>query len=152
MYPLTKKREHFIIRSGLILFWLIFWGLNVIDTFIGQTAYLWVGKDRLSEFVQFFSSIGIVNPLVAQYFLIVTTILQIITVVFLIFALIRLWQGSAKQARANYFWGTFIGLVMFSYFTIGDQMFGGSEMLWQHTMYWLTLVISWGAYTTFTDS
>lgn len=152
MYPLTKKREHFIIRSGLILFWLIFWGLNVVDTFVGHLAYLWVGKDRLSEFVNFFESIGIANPLVAQYFLIVTTIFQIIAVAFLILALIRLWQGSEKRARSHFFWGTFTGIVMFSYFAIGDQMFGRSEMLWQHTMYWLALVISWGAYTTFTDS
>ena len=61
--------ESYIVRFGVVIFWTLFWLLNVIDKFIGGSTFLWAGKDRLAQFVKYFSSIGIENQSVAFWFL-----------------------------------------------------------------------------------
>ena len=38
------------------------------------------------------------------------------------------------------------GCVIFSFFAIGDQVFGDRGELLEHTIYWMALIVSWGAY------
>ena len=44
---------------------------------------------------------------------------------------------------------SFAGLVIFSFFAIGDQIFGDRVELQEHTTFWMALIISWGAYIYF---
>ncbi|MEK7510523.1 MAG: hypothetical protein AAB567_03165 [Patescibacteria group bacterium] len=141
--------ESYTVRFGVVIFWTLFWLFNVIDKFIGGSIFLWVGKDRLAQFVKYFSSIGIENQSVAFWFLTFVTIAEMIALVLLIIALWYLIRADSKKAYTFFFWGTFAGLAIFSFFAIGDQIFGDRHELLEHTTYWVSLIISWGAYVYF---
>ena len=141
--------ESKVIRFGVVSFWALFWLFNVIDKFIGGSTFLWVGKDRYAQFVKYFSSIGIENPIVASSFLIFVTITQIIAFILIATALLYLIGKNERKAHSFFFWGTFVGLFIFSFFAIGDQIFGDRPELLEHTTYWVALIISWGAYIYF---
>ena len=145
----TNDLESKVIRFGVVSFWALFWLFNVIDKFIGSSTFLWVGKDRLAQFVKYFSSIGIDNPTVATSFLIFVTIIQIVALIFVVTALWYLIRKNEQKAHSFFFWGTFVGLFIFSFFAIGDQIFGDRMELWEHTTFWMALIISWGAYVYF---
>ena len=146
---MITRLESKTIQFGIIIFWLLFWLLNVIDKFIGSSTFLWVGKDRLTQFVKYFSSVGIDNPNVAFTFLIFVSIAEIIALVLIAGALWQLMLGNEQKAHQFFFWGTFAGLAMFSFFAIGDQIFGERHELLEHTTYWMALIVSWGAYKYF---
>ena len=135
-----------IIPWGILLFWALFWGLNVVDKFIGGSGFLWVGKDRLAQMVKFFSSIGIENTKLSLVVLLFITLIEIAALVFILGALIGKFKQEHKTAKRMYFWGTFMGLVVFSFFSIGDQIFGDRFELLEHSLYWMVIVVSWGAY------
>lgn len=141
--------EYRIIQFGTVIFWFLFWLLNVIDKFIGGATFLWVGQDRFAQFTEYFSSIGIDNPKVALSFLIFVTIAEIAAFILVAIALGHLVVKDDEKARIFFFWGTFIGLAIFSFFTIGDQIFGEGDELLEHTIYWVALIVSWGAYAYF---
>ena len=125
----------------------MFWLFNVIDKFIGGPTFLWVGKDRLAQLVQYFASIGIENPNVALAFLIFVTIAQIIALSLMALTLWHLTFGTDSRAGHFFFWGTVAGLFMFTFFSIGDQIFGDRAELLEHTTFWMAVLVSWGAYT-----
>lgn len=151
MLNLSKHYEDHIIQYGLVAFWLLFWLFNFIDKIIGGSTFLWVGKDRLQQFVDYFATIGIHSPLISHIALIIVAILQLIAFIYLLIALIKLIQKKKIEARGAFFWGTLYGLIIFSLFAIGDQVFGDRRELWEHTTFWMALVVSWGAYNHFTD-
>jgi len=146
---LTQNVEGHVIRYGVLVFWLLFWLFNVIDKFVAQPVFLWAGKDRLAQFRDYFSSIGLESPGVALTFFIFVLLLEILALVLLTVALLQLVHEENVKARAWFFWGTFVGLVIFSFFTIGDQVFGDRKELLEHTIYWVSLIVSWGAYNYF---
>jgi hypothetical protein len=41
--------ERIVLRLGVLIFWTLFWLLNVIDKFIGGSTFLFVGKDRFAQ-------------------------------------------------------------------------------------------------------
>jgi hypothetical protein len=145
----SSRIEGKVIQFGVVGFWALFWLFNVIDKFIGSSTFLWVGKDRFAQFVKYFSSIGIENPNVASAFLVFVTIIQIIALFLTAAALWHLIVGKDDKARHFFFWGTFAGLFILSFFAIGDQIFGDRVELWEHTTFWMALIISWGAYMYF---
>lgn len=141
--------ESKVIRFGVVIFWALFWLFNVIDKFISSSTFLWVGKDRLAQFVKYFSSIGIENQSVAFGFLTLVTIAEIVAFILLVVALWHLIWANSQKAHSFFFWGTFAGLAIFGLFSIGDQIFGDRHELLEHTTYWVALIISWGAYVYF---
>jgi hypothetical protein len=143
------KTEGRIIRFGIILFWTLFWLLNVFDKFITKPTILWVGKDRLAQFIDYFASIGINNPIVASTILQLVILAEVIAFICLFIALIQFILKNHDKAQTFFFWGTLTGLIIFSFFSIGDQFFGDRHELLEHTTYWLALIISWGAYVYF---
>tara|TARA_Y100000310_G_C20519266_1_gene732822 strand:- start:113 stop:580 length:468 start_codon:yes stop_codon:yes gene_type:complete len=152
MKLLTSNTEGKVIRFGIVIFWTLFWLFNVIDKFIGSSTFLWVGRDRLPQFVKYFSSIGIENQSVAFGFLTFITIAEVIAFILLVIALWHLVLKNNQKARTFFFWGTFTGLAIFSLFSIGDQIFGDRHELLEHTIYWVALIVSWWAYAYFPKS
>ena len=145
----NAKKIEWIFRFSIIVFWTLFWFFNVVDKFIGSSTFLWVGKNRLSQFIEYFSSIGIENQNVAFGFLAFVTIAEIVTLTLLVVALWYLIRMNNRKAYIFFFWGTLAGLAIFSFFTIGDQIFGDRRELLEHTTYWIAIIISWGAYVYF---
>ena len=52
-------KEHTLMRSAILLFWTLFWGLSVVDKIIPDVQHLWVGKDFFALFVKLFASLGL---------------------------------------------------------------------------------------------
>jgi len=144
---LTKQQENRIIRGGIITFWLVFWLLNVVDKTIGGKTILWAGKDRLPKFIEYFASIGINNPTVSSVSLIIISFLEALAFLFMILAFFQFIAGNKSKTRLMFFWGIFISLVVFSIFTMGDQVFGERDELLEHAIYWISLIISWFVFT-----
>lgn len=140
--------ERRVIQFGITVFWILFWLFNVIDKFIGQTKFF-LGTDRLSQFTEYFSSIGIEDIRIVNAFLNAVTVIEITALILALFSFFSLVVGQHIKARRYFFWATFTGLALFSLFTIGDQVFGDRHQLLEHTTYWIALIISWGAYTYF---
>ena len=119
---------------------------NVIDKFVAGEHFLWVGKDRLSQFVEYFSSIGITDPGLAARVLLLVSIIEVIALLFFTLALLFVVINK-KLVRGAVFYGILTSLVLFSLFSIGDQVFGDRHELLEHTIYWIALVLSWFIYT-----
>lgn len=145
----NAKIEDRVIQFGIVVFWALFWLFNVIDKFIGEPIFLWVGKNRFVQFENYFSSIGIESSIAVSGFLIFVTIAEIIALVLVGAALWHLIRKNEQKAHSFFFWGTFAGLAIFSFFAIGDQIFGDRVELWEHATFWMALIVSWGAYVYF---
>lgn len=148
-FSTNEIMEGKVMRFSIIVFWLLYWLFNIIDKFIGGSAFLWVGKDRHAQFIKYFSSIGIENPAVPWGFLVFTTIIQIIIFVLIVVALVYFFSKNDQKAHRFFFLGTLGGFFMFTFFGIGDQIFGDRAELWEHTSYWVAIMISWIAYIYF---
>jgi hypothetical protein len=145
----NSSYEGKLIRFGTVIFWVLFWFFNVIDKFINEPIFLFAGKDRISQFQDYFSSIGIEDPSISFGFLIFVTLAEIIALILVALAFLSLVTNRKQKAHSFFFWGTFTGLAIFSFFTIGDQIFGDRSELLEHTIFWVALIVSWGAYTYF---
>lgn len=145
----NNHHEGRIIKFGIVIFWTMFWLFNVVDKFIGGSIFLFVGKDRFAQVAKFFFSLGVENPIIPLGALAIGTILEIAAFVLLAGALWALLRRNDERARTLFFWGTFAGLALFSFFAIGDQIFGDRFELLEHTLFWIAIVISWGAYIYF---
>ena len=140
------KKENEIIRYAIISFWWFFWLFNIIDKVIGGTTFLWVGKDRFSQFVEYFSSIGIENTTVAFSVLLFTALIELVVLVFFTGALTHEVAKKEKEAGVLFFWGIIFSLFIFTFFVIGDQVFGDRAELLEHSLYWVALLVSWAVY------
>lgn len=147
MKSLNHYLEGRLLRFAIVGFWLLFWLLNVIDKFISKPMFLWAGKDRMAQLVEYFSSIGIENINIALVFLVLISIAEITALFFVALSLWSLLRKNKKGARIWFFWGTLTGLAIFTFFAVGDQVFGEREELLEHTIFWVALFISWRAYT-----
>ena len=138
-----------IIRLGTVFFWFQFWFLSVIDKLIFNPTFLWAGENFMKEFTELFQSIGIDNAIVADGFYWFVVLAEIVALVLISLALWNHLINHEQKAHHFFFLATFMGLAIFSFFTIGDHIFGEGSDLLEHTMYWMSLIISWGAYTYF---
>ena len=146
IFDLSKKKEVRITRLFLIIFWWFFWLLNVIDKFIMDQTFLWVGKNRVAQLIKYFASIGIDEVSIPIVFFIFFTFLEIIALVFMTIALWFYFKKEKKHTRNAFFYGMLMSLVIFSFFSIGDQIFGDRDELFEHSIYWILAVISWFVY------
>ena len=143
---MKQKVQNHILQFGVILYWTLFWFFNSVDKIIGGTAEFWVGKDRLTQFTDYFATIGMAESWVPLFTLYVVSVAEIAATALLVIALVQFIRKEKVAADALFFWGTFIGLLIFSLFSIGDQVFGDRVELLEHSIYWIALVVSWGAY------
>ena len=147
----TKTLESQTLKIGLIAFWALFWFFNVVDKFISDPTFLWKGKDRLTQFTSYFQSIGVDNPDVALWFFIGVTIAEALAFIFLFLAFVRFIRKDKGEAKNLFVIGSLIGLFIFSFFTVGDQIFGDRVELLEHTTYWIALIVSLIAYSFFEE-
>ncbi len=146
--PKTHVREG-IITFGIAAYWFLFWLLNVADKLIGQETFLFAGKDRLAQFADYFSSIGLEASAYAYTSLSIITGLEILALIFAALAVFSLVFQKKKEAETYFFYTCLVGLTVFSFFSIGDQIFGDRFELLEHTIYWTSIIISWAAYKYF---
>ncbi|MCH8844764.1 MAG: hypothetical protein IID61_17515 [SAR324 cluster bacterium] len=147
VFSLSSAHENKIICLGIIVFWWLFWLFNVIDKFIGGKTFLWAGKDRYAQLVAYFSLIGVDNSVVIFASLFITTLLEVLALLFATFALAYCIAGNKKIAHGALFLTILTSLAIFSLFAIGDQVFGDRFELMEHTLYWIAFVFSWFLYT-----
>ena len=133
----------YLILSYLILFWL----LNILDKIIGGSHYLWVGKDRFAQFERYFDSLGLGNPIIADAALIFTAGLEIFALVFFCGALYHLIKNDTSSTRSWFFTGIILTLGVFTWFSIGDQVFGDHSELLEHGIYWFITLLFWVIFT-----
>ena len=71
-----------LIRYSILVYWSLFWLLNIIDKMIGGSLFLWVGRDRFAQFQKFFASAGLESPLIADFALVIAAGLEVFAFVF----------------------------------------------------------------------
>ncbi|MAI22498.1 MAG: hypothetical protein CL828_00415 [Crocinitomicaceae bacterium] len=135
-----------LVRGVILLFWTCFWSFNVVDKAIGGSTFLWVGRDRFAQFQKYFASAGLESPWIADLALYVAAALEVFALVFFAGALWNFTCKRAHQARSWCFIGIIITLVTFTFFSIGDHLFGDRFELLEHTLFWFITLASWGVY------
>lgn len=141
-----ESLEKRVLQYAITLFWMFYWLLNVIDKFIADPRFLWVGKDRMLQFINYFGTIGIANPSVALIVLVFVTLLEIVAFALITLSLVNLVRKKMDTAYKLYFWGTITGMGIFTIFSIGDQVFGDRAELWEHTTFWIAILVSFAFY------
>lgn len=132
-----------LVRYFILIYWILFWLLNVIDKIIGGAHFLFVGKDRFAQMERFFNSIGLDNPIIANIALIITAGLEIFACVFFSGALYHFKNKNINSTRSWFFIGIVLTLITFTYFSIGDQIFGDHFELLEHSLFWFIALLSW---------
>lgn len=136
-------KEKSIIRFSILIFWTFFWGLSVADKIIPDVHNLWVGKDFFALFVKFFGSLGLKNPIFATSALAVVSALEAVNFVFYLLAIINFSKRKGNSAEKWFFRAVFASMILFSLFSIADQVFGDRFQLLEHGLFWLILIASW---------
>tara|TARA_Y100000766_G_C18909590_1_gene607685 strand:- start:2637 stop:3428 length:792 start_codon:yes stop_codon:yes gene_type:complete len=145
-------KERAIIRFSILIFWTFFWGLSVVDKIIPDVHNLWVGKDFFALFVKFFGSLGLKNPIFATSALAIVSALEVINFVFYLLATINFSKKKGNIAEKWFFRAVFASMVLFSLFSIADQVFGDRFQLLEHGLFWLILIASWLLYKYVSNS
>ncbi len=139
-------KEKTIIRFSILIFWTFFWGLSVVDKIVPDVHNLWVGKDFFALFIKFFGSLGLKDPIFATFALAIVSALEVINFVFYLLALINFSKRKTPEAEKWFFRAVFASMVLFSLFSIADQVFGDRFQLLEHGLFWLILIASWLLY------
>ncbi len=132
-----------LIRCFILVYWILFWLLNSIDKIIGGAHFLFVGRNRFAQIERFFDSIGLGEPIYANIALIVTAGLEIFALVFFTGALYHFIKKDKDTSRSWFFIGIALTLITFTYFSIGDQIFGDHFELLEHGIFWFITLLSW---------
>ena len=143
---LTNKNQiigKHLIRYLILIYWALFWLLNGIDKIIGGAHFLFVGKDRFATIERFFDSIGLGSPIYANIALIITAALEIFAFLFFFGALLHFSKKNMEATRSWFFMGIVFTLSTFTFFTVGDQIFGDHTELLEHGIYWPITILSW---------
>tara|TARA_Y100000589_G_scaffold297230_1_gene304879 strand:- start:1349 stop:2140 length:792 start_codon:yes stop_codon:yes gene_type:complete len=145
-------KERAIVRFSILIFWTFFWGLSVADKIIPDVHNLWVGKDFFALFVKFFGSLGLKNPIFATSALALVSALEVINFVFYLLAIINFSRRKGNSAEKWFFRAVFASMILFSLFSIADQVFGDRFQLLEHGLFWLILIASWLLYKYVSNS
>ncbi len=136
-------KEIRIIRFMVLLFWTFFWGLSVVDKIIADVQTFWVGKDFFALFIKFFASLGLKQPIFATAALAAVSALEVINFVLFSMASIQFFKGNQEATEKWFFRAVLSSLLLFSLFSIGDQVFGDRFQLLEHGLFWIVLLASW---------
>ncbi len=143
LIKISKINGKNLIRYYILIYWVLFFLLNIADKLIGGAHFLFVGKDRYAQIERFFDSIGLGNPIIADIALIITAGLEIFAFVFFVGALYHFVKKNIEATRSWFFVGIAFTLIIFTYFSIGDQIFGDHVELLEHGVYWFIALLSW---------
>lgn len=144
-------REGRIIKLLVLLFWTFFWGLSVLDKIIPDVHTFWVGKDFFALFIKFFSSLGLKNPLVATVALAAVSALEVLNFVFYLVAFKNFFSKKEAQTKTWFFRAVLSSMLLFSLFTIADQVFGDRFQLLEHALFYVVLLASWLLFAYFSE-
>lgn len=132
-----------LIRVSILIYWTLFWLLNIVDKIIGGAHFLFVGKDRFAQIQRFFDSLRLGEPIVANIALIITAGLETFAFVFFGGALYHFAKKNTDATRSWFLIGIALTLITYTYFTVGDQMFGDHFELLEHGLFWFIALLSW---------
>jgi hypothetical protein len=138
--------ERALLRTAILIFWTLFWGLSVVDKVIPDVQFLWVGKDFFALFIKFFASLGLKDPLFATIALAGVSGLEAINFSFYLTALLSLRKAQDDATDRWFFRAIFTSVILFGLFSIADQVFGDRFQLLEHGIFWLILMASWVAF------
>ncbi|MFB1004453.1 MAG: hypothetical protein QMC70_10005 [Bacteroidia bacterium] len=136
-------KESKLIQYFILVHWLFFAGTTALDKLIPDVYPLWVGADFYTLFVKLFASLGIKDPIFATAALSAVSVVEIASFVCFLLALILLVKSKKKSAEHWFSRGILLSLVLFSFFSIGDQVFGDRFTLLEHGIFWCILLVSW---------
>ena len=136
-------KERRLIRCAILVFWTLFWGLSVVDKIIPDVRFLWVGKDFFALFIKFFGSLGLKDPLFATGALAAVSALEAVNFGLHAAALASFFKREETVTDRRYFRAILASMVLFSLFSIADQVFGDRFQLLEHGLFWLVLLASW---------
>ena len=139
----TNIKVRDTVRLFILIYWTLFWLLNVIDKIIGGAHLLFVGRDRFAQVERFFDSIGLDEPIYANLALILTAGLETFALVFFLGALYFFITKSRELAGSWFLYGIGFTLTTFTFFSIGDQVFGDHFELLEHGLFWFIALLSW---------
>lgn len=139
-------KEKTILRYFILIYWTFFWGLTVIDKIIPDVYPYWVGTDFYTLFIKLFASLGITDPIFATIALGGIAFLEIIAFVCYFFSLYNLHKETHTISDQWFHRGVSFSMVLFSLFSIGDQVFGDRNNLLEHGIFWIILLVSWVVY------
>jgi hypothetical protein len=132
-----------LIRYFILIYWSLFWLLNVVDKVVGGAHFLFVGRDRFAQIQRFFDSIGLGQPIFANGALMITAALETFALVFFVGALYHFTQKNLEKTRSWFFIGIALTLSTYIFFSIGDQIFGDHFELLEHGLFWFIALLSW---------
>lgn len=130
----------------IVIHWVFFYATAVVDKIVPDVYPLWVGADFYMLFIKLFASVGLTDPVIATMALAVISCLEIVAFVCFLFCLFNVYRGKAQFAEQWFYRGISFSVLIFSLFSIGDQVFGDRFTLLEHTIFWIILVVSWIAY------
>lgn len=136
-------REKRFIQYLILIHWTLFYANTVIDKIVPDVYPLWVGADFYTVFIKFFASLGVKDPIFATIALAGISILEIIAFVCFLFSLFNLYKQKDQISEQWFYRGISFSVLIFSLFSIGDQIFGDRFMLLEHGIFWVILIISW---------
>ena len=134
------------IRLGTLAYWTLFWFFNVIDKVVGGAHFLWVGRDRFAQFQKYFASAGLPAPWVADLGLVVAAALEVFALVFFAGATHHFLKRRDEASHTWFLAGTVTTLATFTFFSIGDHLFGDRFELLEHTLFWFISLMSWAVF------
>ncbi len=136
-------KERKLFQYFILTHWLFFAGTTVLDKLIPDVYPLWVGADFYTLFVKLFASLGITNPIFSTVALSAITIIEVASFVCFLLSLTLLIKSKKKSAEQWFSRGILLSLILFSLFSIGDQIFGDRFTLLEHGIFWCILLVSW---------
>lgn len=135
-----------LIQYFILIYWTLFGATTVIDKIVPDVYPFWVGADFYTLFIKFFASLGVTDPLFATVALAAISFIEILAFVCYLFSLYNLFRGKDKVSEQWFYRGIAFSVLLFSLFSIGDQIFGDRFNLLEHGIFWIILVISWVVY------
>ena len=139
-------KEKKTIQYIILIYWTFFGALSVIDKIIPDVYPYWVGADFYTLFIKFFASLDITNPIFATIALAGISAIEIVSFVCYLFSIYNLYKGKDKISEQWFYRGISFAVLLFSFFSIGDQVFGDRNNLLEHGIFWIILVVSWLVY------
>ena len=139
-------KEKATVRYLILIYWTFFAALTVIDKFIPDVYPFWVGADFYTLFIKLFASLQLTNPLFATIALAIISAMEIFVFVCFGFSVYNQYTGKYKNSEQWFYRGVSLSVVLFSLFSIGDQVFGDRNNLLEHGIFWIILMASWVAF------
>lgn len=139
-------KEKKIIQYFILIYWTFFGALTVIDKIVPDVYPYWVGADFYTLFIKFFASLGITDPIFATIALTGISFIEILAFVCYSLSLFTLYKRKDKISEQWFYRGVSFSVILFSLFSIGDQVFGDRFNLLEHGIFWIILVVSWVVY------